>query len=549
MKFSCQNCAAKYQISDEKVAGRTVKMKCRKCGTIIPIRAAPSTGSMAAAPVVRAQSLRPHQPVSEAPIPAVAAEWHAGIGGASIGPLSKGEIEKRVADGSVTPETFVWREGMDGWEKISEIPELHSVLATVGLAAPPPSMPVEAKRQPAPRPTRTAPGLIKTAPRPTKADPRQERADAFAAKAAPQPDLLAGQSRTENRPEAVTASDPLITEIEAVLGIPSLLAPADEQLTIPAPAAAPLAPVSVAVVPGASVAVVPAIVPLAAPAGPESSVLAPPVAQPEVVSASTFEAPVPEIATQGLAPSVPNRESTSPVSEIPPVKAGRSSLAVPFAVLAAVVFGVTMGFVLFGGQKTKIIREVVEVPSTSAGETSPNSQVESGEVITIPAEDEATETGAEKSAGRGAGTKPGSRRHTSKKVSPDAPKGLKGLSGLAGLRGPNAGGPSLSGGRKSGPPLTSSQIQRTVSKYRTSVKRGCWERALMARDKNAPSTARVTVAIKVASSGSVRGATTGGDPKGYRGLASCISRRVKGWKFPRSSGTTTVNVPFVFAAQ
>ena len=41
----------------------------------------------------------------------------------------------------------------------------------------------------------------------------------------------------------------------------------------------------------------------------------------------------------------------------------------------------------------------------------------------------------------------------------------------------------------------------------------------------------------------------GGDPKGYRGLAQCISNRVRGWQFPPSGDTTTVNVPFVFAAQ
>jgi hypothetical protein len=71
----------------------------------------------------------------------------------------------------------------------------------------------------------------------------------------------------------------------------------------------------------------------------------------------------------------------------------------------------------------------------------------------------------------------------------------------------------------------------------------------MTRDKNAPSSARVSVAIKVAPGGNVTSATTSGDPNGYGGLASCIAMRVRGWQFPRSSGSTTVNVPFVFAAQ
>ena len=39
MKFLCDQCKAKYQIADEKVQGKTLRMKCRKCGHIIEIRA------------------------------------------------------------------------------------------------------------------------------------------------------------------------------------------------------------------------------------------------------------------------------------------------------------------------------------------------------------------------------------------------------------------------------------------------------------------------------------------------------------------------------
>jgi TonB family protein len=81
------------------------------------------------------------------------------------------------------------------------------------------------------------------------------------------------------------------------------------------------------------------------------------------------------------------------------------------------------------------------------------------------------------------------------------------------------------------------------------VKRSCWQPALDTRDKDAPTSARVAVAITIGSSGSVQNVTTNGDPKGYRGLANCIAGRVRGWQFPPSGGSTTVNVPFVFVAQ
>ena len=101
----------------------------------------------------------------------------------------------------------------------------------------------------------------------------------------------------------------------------------------------------------------------------------------------------------------------------------------------------------------------------------------------------------------------------------------------------------------SGKPLDSAAVQSTVRRYTSSVKRSCWQPALDTRDSNAPSSARVAVNITVASSGSVQSVSTSGDPRGYRGLATCIARRVRGWQFPASSGQTTVNVPFVFAAQ
>jgi predicted Zn finger-like uncharacterized protein len=49
MKFLCDQCKAKYQIADEKVQGKTLKMKCRKCGHVIEIRAAEVAGAGAGA--------------------------------------------------------------------------------------------------------------------------------------------------------------------------------------------------------------------------------------------------------------------------------------------------------------------------------------------------------------------------------------------------------------------------------------------------------------------------------------------------------------------
>ena len=39
MKISCATCSANYSLADEKVAGRSFKIRCRKCGTPIVVRA------------------------------------------------------------------------------------------------------------------------------------------------------------------------------------------------------------------------------------------------------------------------------------------------------------------------------------------------------------------------------------------------------------------------------------------------------------------------------------------------------------------------------
>ena len=76
MKFSCDKCEAKYQIADEKVAGKTVRMKCRKCGILIQVRAERTAAGVRAVPL-EAAAAKPApapKPAAKAkPAPATAA--------------------------------------------------------------------------------------------------------------------------------------------------------------------------------------------------------------------------------------------------------------------------------------------------------------------------------------------------------------------------------------------------------------------------------------------------------------------------------------------
>ncbi len=213
MKFLCSNCKAKYQIPDEKIAGRTLKMDCRRCSTPIVIRgdlglpddaeelvteaqdprggARPAAGAPAAgaagarrpAPAGRplgaggGSSVGPHpQPsarssgrslgadfrrnvasAAEPPRPVTPLDqWHVAINDVPVGPMKRDEIARKIGAGAVSGDSLAWREGFDDWRPLREIPELAALMrrAQAESDRPPRGAPVRgaAPRAPAPAP-------------------------------------------------------------------------------------------------------------------------------------------------------------------------------------------------------------------------------------------------------------------------------------------------------------------------------------------------------------------------------------------------------------
>jgi predicted Zn finger-like uncharacterized protein len=91
VKFLCDQCKAKYQIADEKVAGKTVRMKCRKCGYLIEVRAAVTETSV---------SSRPPPPGMELPS---APGPGAGIPRAPLAPMASRAPQKPAAPPRAAP--------------------------------------------------------------------------------------------------------------------------------------------------------------------------------------------------------------------------------------------------------------------------------------------------------------------------------------------------------------------------------------------------------------------------------------------------------------
>src|SRR3954467_10556150 len=115
MKIVCEACQAKYSISDDKVRGRAFKIRCKKCSHIIVVRAA--DGGSGASPLPAGET------GSGPPPPSTENSWHIVVEGEQVGPLSASDVRARLSRGEISGETFIWREGLADWQKISGLAE------------------------------------------------------------------------------------------------------------------------------------------------------------------------------------------------------------------------------------------------------------------------------------------------------------------------------------------------------------------------------------------------------------------------------------------
>ncbi|HEX7476506.1 MAG TPA: GYF domain-containing protein [Polyangiales bacterium] len=159
MKFLCSNCKAKYQIADDKVAGRTLRMTCQQCGEPIAVRGPGRAAAQISRPISQ-----PLVPTAIGAPPAISSlgadfqrqvaspthdagargadEWHVAINDVPVGPMRREEVARKIGMGAVDRESLAWREGMDDWMPARHIPELavlFSAREPAPLVAPPPA--------------------------------------------------------------------------------------------------------------------------------------------------------------------------------------------------------------------------------------------------------------------------------------------------------------------------------------------------------------------------------------------------------------------------
>jgi predicted Zn finger-like uncharacterized protein len=129
MKITCQSCQAKYTIADEKVLGKIVKIRCKKCSSTIVVNGSDASG----AAVYGSQDA-----ASDAGGQAGGDEgWTVNVGEGDQRTMTDAEIVGAFQSGAIGGETFCWKDGMSDWLPLREIDALFDACnATRAIPSP-----------------------------------------------------------------------------------------------------------------------------------------------------------------------------------------------------------------------------------------------------------------------------------------------------------------------------------------------------------------------------------------------------------------------------
>ena len=118
MKIECEKCGAKYSIADDKVKGKTFKIRCKKCSNAIIVRD------------------KPAEAVAEPEAAADDADdgWHVAIGDEQVGPVSVEEVQAKFAAGEIDGDSEIWREGFEDWMPLADVEDFADMLGGAAAA-------------------------------------------------------------------------------------------------------------------------------------------------------------------------------------------------------------------------------------------------------------------------------------------------------------------------------------------------------------------------------------------------------------------------------
>ena len=122
MKFYCDACHTKYAISDDKVRGKVLKVRCKNCGNVITVREnqAPTAARPSAAPARGPH----HTPAPEVPT----TNWYYAINGQTFGPFTLTVLRGKYEKAEVTDASYVWHETLGEWKPVATVETFQDAL-------------------------------------------------------------------------------------------------------------------------------------------------------------------------------------------------------------------------------------------------------------------------------------------------------------------------------------------------------------------------------------------------------------------------------------
>jgi predicted Zn finger-like uncharacterized protein len=511
VKFLCDQCKAKYQIADDKVAGKTVRMKCRKCGHLIEVRAAVTETSVATESVPPAALPPPKGPPGRlppgaAPRPPLATglaaakpaqkpapgssalagafksnvaredevsrpfdmaelgpddAWYVAINGVPVGPIKISEVRRKAALGAVTEDSLVWQEGQDEWRPARQLADLAAIIreaATSGRTSltPPPG------------------GMRASTPPPRSTSLTPKPAGGIAPKAPLRPPGATSPAAARSN----------------VVPITSRLATAEKLDESAAPARISVAPD-----------------PFALPPASASAAIAPPGATSPLLASG-----VPAVPQEFVYRKQP-----------------------PWIVIGMLImfgaFGVTAAIVVLRPNPPAPV--VVQMPA--AAPAAPTQAAPTATPTAGPTDSAATAAPTPTKVAVATGPRPASAAPSPAGRSLD----LHSLAQNSNV-GPGE-DPGSEGPKAPGQCFSSGQVQQVIGMHQLAIRRACWE-----RDPTTKPTVNVTVSMTIGSDGSPQGVSASGDEAS---VAKCIENDVRGWHFPAMGCSQKTGFSFKFVRQ
>jgi predicted Zn finger-like uncharacterized protein len=114
IKVQCSSCRARYGIPEERVRGRILKLRCKKCGNIIEVTGEVTGGEVSTSVIERGRKL-----------------WFLVIKRQRVGPMTEQEVRERFERGEVKGKTYAWRQGFSKWDRLRNISEFKSIVQSL----------------------------------------------------------------------------------------------------------------------------------------------------------------------------------------------------------------------------------------------------------------------------------------------------------------------------------------------------------------------------------------------------------------------------------